>query len=220
MNDGPALVFSLIALGAGTLLTRSVLGDSRPWRLLTILSLILIVIACIGGTVIGRPMGPGLVTLLTSGILWYIHFSGDDTVDTRYPERGFLPAAITAGVACGSLLLSLSTPARTPTEPVLVLDQVTERTELLADINLAILEIDLVLERDLPAREQSARSEERWDRLEALTRIRARVQSDRQKLVTMADGLLDPGTEPPDQEALLNLLSGIDRLLGAVKFDR
>ena len=61
MNDGPALVFSLIALGAGTLLTRSVLGDSPRWRLLTIIALVLIVIACIGGTIIDQPMGPGLV---------------------------------------------------------------------------------------------------------------------------------------------------------------
>lgn len=220
MNDGPALVFSLIALGAGTLLTRSVLGDSLRWRLLTIIALVLIVIACIGGTIIDQPMGPGLVTLLTSLVLWYIHFNHDVKEDPKNPEKGFLPAAITAGIGCGSLFIPFLVPTLERPEPILVLDQGTEKTELLADINLAILEIDLVLERDLPVREQAARSADSWDRLESLTKIRARVQTARQRMVVMAETLQDPSAPLPDQQELLELLASIDRLLGAVKFDR
>ena len=222
MNDGPALVCSLIALGAGTLLTRSVLGDSPRWRVPTIIALVLITIACLGGVVVNRPMGPALVTLVTSLVLWFIHFKYDEKTDPEHPGDGFLPAAITSGIACGTLLIPLMAPVPrpVPSEPILVLDQVTERTELLADINLAILEVDLALERDLPARERAARDAESWSRLESLTRIRTRVQNERQRLALMAESLQDPSAPLPDPEELLTVLASIDRLLGAVKIDR
>ena len=104
--------------------------------------------------------------------------------------------------------------------PLLVFDENSERAELLSEVVAARLDLELILERDLPERERKAREDQNWQRLELLSEVRSRAQRDRTLLLEHEAALEDPAAPPPDRDEVQALLAGLDRLLGAVRLQR
>ena len=216
------LAWPLLALAGGGLVVRGALSRFVDHRPATLAGLIALAVSTVGCLVTGDAGGTGLVLILCGGTLFAVQIadrrrSGDGASAVGTPT---LLGAILCGLGTGLLFLPAPSTNDGARDPILVLDPDLERRELRSDLELAVLEIDLVLEGDLSRRERSARELKQWERLEVLSRIRARAQSERDGLTEMIAGLDDPSRPLPPPEKVIEALAGIERLLGAVRYDR
>ncbi|MCH2144211.1 MAG: hypothetical protein MK082_03575 [Phycisphaerales bacterium] len=219
MDDLSGVIWVILALGSGTLLIHAAVNAPVHARAMTIGSIIALVITTIASIDRGESTPAGVIALLCATALLIHAWRKRNEPDPIGSGRTMLVGVITAGIGVGALVTSPS-PNRgkdSDGNPIVVFDMDSRRAELLAIIDAATADLDLILERDLPTREQQARESGDWERLETLSRIRERLSRERTGLADLSRKIVVPGETMPTADSIRSRLDGIERLVGAVR---
>jgi hypothetical protein len=222
VGDLPGTIWVLVALASGTLLLHAVINGPSRARMLAVTAVTMLVVATVGGLNRSMAFGPGVIALLCSGTLFIHVFRTREDPDPLGSGRTVLIAVITAGIGFGAFFSNTGDRVRTSevTTPMLILDPNTERAKLDSSVSLALAEVGLILERDLPVRQREARENEQWSRVETLARIQSRLTEEREHLRTISTRLMDATAPIPDPGPIMERLEAIERLVGAVRLSR
>ena len=198
MTDLPVITWSITALAGGTLLVHLASRQGRPGIVPAVVGTLLLLTGVLGGLRSGHAFGPSLVATFAGAVALVQAFRCRIAERERNRAAGLLLIGVVAtGVACGGLIASRNSDRVAGGPSVLVLDPETERKELRSTLELAILDLQLILRKDLPARELRAREDQRWQRLETLSRIRSRINLELTELKAALVSLDDPEAPLP-----------------------
>ena len=221
MNDLPVILWPLLSLAGGTLIVRAGTSSGRFKTTPVVCGILLLIAGVFGGLSIGRATGPALVSLLTSVVtLVLAHRLRRSVSEQDRSGALLLIGVITAGLGFGAFIVPDEGLPGSGPSPVLLLDPQTEKAEIRTELELAIIDLKMILERDLPARELDARSDQQWQRIETLSKIRSRIGLELGALEATMNSLDDPEVAPPDPILLRKRLESLERLVGAIRVER
>jgi hypothetical protein len=204
--------WTILVLGAATLLVVCATREDRRGRILGAVGLAGMIGGTIGAGVEGTLVAPAIVSGIACGAL--LLASARSRVDFKGPSaRSCITLAILSGLlASATLIVAIALPTRHP-EPRIIFDAQSLRAEQRAVLETARIDIELLLQRDLPRSEQAAREEQEWALLELLILRRNRALELRDAIAKAIARIEQPGPMTPDEKTLEGLLGQVGQLL-------
>lgn len=204
--------WTILVLGAATLLVVCATRRDRSGGILGMLGLAGMIGGTIGAGLEGTLIPPAIIAVIACGVLFQI-------ASTR--SRGFragnsASTCITLAIFSGLLALAtflvaiaLPTPHR---EPLIIFDASSLRVEQGVLLEAARLDIELLLQRDLPRSEQAAREAQQWKLLELVLYRRNRALELRESIAHSIARIETPGSPPLSEGEIEGLLEQVELL--------
>ena len=196
--------WTIFLLGAATLLVVFATQRNKSGSLLGVIGLGGMLFATIGAGIQGALLPAAIVATITCCILIVAAIFTNKNKD-RPASIACLGLAVGSGaIAIVAFIISL-TAAEPREDPQILFDPASIQAEQRAVLDLARLDLELLLQRDIPARELAVRQEKNWKLLEAIALFRNRVVEIRAQ-VDGAIAQLEQSTGTPLPEAEVDQL--------------
>ena len=188
--------WTILVLGAATLLVVCATRRDRSGGILGMLGLAGMIGGTIGAGLDGTLIPPAIIAVIASGAL-FLASTRSRGIRAGNSASTCITLAIFSGLlALATLLVAIALP--TPhREPLIIFDAPSLRSEQGVLLEAARLDIELLLQRDLPRSEQAAREAQQWELLELVIYRRNRALELRESIAYSIARIATPGSPPP-----------------------
>lgn len=210
MNNPPAdsPFWTIVVLGAATLLVVSSTQRTKPSGLLAVLGLLGMIAATIGSGIRGSFTPPVIIAALTSFALLISGFNLRRKTTSDQSTRQ-LSLALCVGLLAIIALVCSFFVTKPSHVSAFVFDAETQRAEQRAILDVARLDLEILLSQDISVREQTARDNEDWELLEAITVFRNRTTQLRENIVQEIELLELPYEQPLPEQSIETLIQQV-----------